>query len=331
MSGLPSPDDLSRFDDFTILETAYKTVSDHSITTAVLIPKSLTSSETPNSPSPILLRYHGGFFIAASSLYPGFFQPWHMELAARHSAVIVSPNYRLAPEASIEDILRDVEDHWTWLHEKLPAFVEKETAGRVSVDTGRVLVAGESAGGYLSLMTGLSHAKEVRAVAAAYPCIDFTADHYVRGPAAPTFGVAPGSIPRIVVDGHLEKVRKGEAPAVVSEDSRLERGGLMFAVLHNGIFSELFPPQKQELFPLERVKDGEKLPRGGVFVWHGKEDCVVPAAGSVKLQKTIAEADPDLRFQLALRDGDHGFDHHAKIDDDWMAEGFKDLVKAWLE
>ncbi|KAH8755340.1 Alpha/Beta hydrolase protein [Diaporthe sp. PMI_573] len=331
MDSLPDPDDFSRFDDFTILTTTYKTVADHPIKTDILIPKTLTSSSSltaSNKQCPVILRYHGGGLITGSSLYPGFFQPWLMELAARHSALIVSPNYRLAPEASVENLLEDIEDHWTWLHRELPGFVEQESGGRVKVDTGRILAAGDSAGGYLSIMVGLSHADKIRAVTAAYPMIDFADDHFMKGPEKPTFGL---SLPRSVADEHYEKIRKGEVPSIISEDPRMERVALMFAAIQHRVFGELFPIEKRHLFPLERLKDGAKFPRGGVFVWHGKQDSVVPIKGSEKLEEVVRELNPELRFRLGVREGEHALDHDAKIDDGWMEDGLSGPVKAWLE
>ncbi|KAL0934065.1 uncharacterized protein CTRU02_210864 [Colletotrichum truncatum] len=324
------PNDFSRFAGLTILTTTYKTVSGHPITTDVLIPKHLTEASTAApSPSPVLLRYHGGGFIAASSLFPMFFQPWYIELAQRHSAVIVSPNYRLAPEASIEELLEDIEDHWKWLHKELPSYVQQQTNGRVSIDTSRILTAGDSAGGYLSLMMGLLHPNEIRACAAAYPEIDLKATHHTEGSKGPILGLP--KVPFSVAEAHLSKVRDGSLPAIISADPGFERASLMFAFVHDGLSKHLFPAEKRHLFPFEKLDDGARFPRGGVFVWHGNEDTLVPVEGSIRLKEKVTELDPELEFHLALRPGEHGFDHTTKLDEDWMADGFKNLVKAWLE
>ncbi|KAK1641504.1 Alpha/Beta hydrolase protein [Colletotrichum phormii] len=293
MDLLPHPDDMSRFSDFTILTTTYKTVSDHSITTDVLIPKKLIEAPVAaTSPCPIILRYHGGGFIGGASLYPGFFGPWYVELAARHSAVI------------------------------------EETCGHVDVDTDRILTAGDSAGGYLSIMKGLSHAKDIRAVTAAYPCVDLANAHFMERPKVPVFGL---TLPQSIVDDHFEKIRRCEAPALISTDQTLERGLLMFANLQHGGFPKMFPLEKKQLFPFERLRAGQKFPRGGVFVWQGADDSVVPAKGNVALKELVREVDPELEFNLTVQPGEHGFDAMTKIDEDWMAGGLKNLVKAWLQ
>ncbi|KAL0938098.1 uncharacterized protein CTRU02_207829 [Colletotrichum truncatum] len=324
------PNDMSRFANLTILTTTYKTVSGHSISTDVLIPKSLTEASTASSsPSPIILRYHGGGFIAASSLFPSFFQPWYFELAERHSAVIVSPNYRLVPEASMDDVLEDIEDHWKWIHAELPSFIQQQTNNRVSVDTKRILTGGDSAGGYLSLMAGLLHPDEIRASVAAYPCLDLKAAQFKDGAQGPTLGHE--TVPYSVVEEHLKKVREGVLPSVVSEDPKFERALLMLALTHYGLAKDMFPNEKRYLFPFDKLDDGARFPRGGVFVWHGNEDSIVPVIGSKRLKEKIEKLDPELPFYLAVRPGEHGFDHDAKIDEPWMAEGLEKLVKAWLK
>src|ERR1051326_3341962 len=101
------PDDFSRYSEFTIFSTTYKTVSGHQITTDVLVPSKLitssqsTSSSEASQTRPVILRFHGGGFVTGSSLFPDFFPKWALELALRQSAVIVSPNYRLLPESSM--------------------------------------------------------------------------------------------------------------------------------------------------------------------------------------------------------------------------------------
>lgn len=325
-----NPDDLSRFDKFRIFRATYKTFSDHALTTDVLVPTHLfsTTPQPPPRPSPLLLRFHGGGLIAGSSLFPDFFAPWQLTLAQRHSAIIVSPNYRLLPESSVTDILADIEDFWTWIHSSLQAFLASQATG-VRVDTGRIITSGDSAGGYLSLQLGLSHADAIRAVTAAYPMIDVKSRHFTEAYAKPMFDLP--QFPRSFIDEHLEKVRTGALPSVVSEDARLERGPLMIAMTQDGFCREFFPEGRRELLPLERVAEGgERFPRGGVFVWHGRQDSIVPVEGSVKLQEVVRKVDPSAKFRLTLRDGDHGFDGESSVDDDWMAEGLKDVVDAWL-
>ncbi|KAF6823775.1 hypothetical protein CMUS01_10545 [Colletotrichum musicola] len=320
-----SPNDFSRFSGFHILETTYKVVLDHEIACHVLIPEHLLK-EKPEAPRPILFRVHGGGFIAGSSLFPNFFAPWHFELAARHGAVIVSCDYRLVPEASIDELLEDVQDCLKWTQDAFPAFINDKTG--IAVDTDRIMVAGDSAGGYLSLYLGLRNASSIRAVAAAYPVVDLESPHFAEKYDKPMLGMP--HLPESIVDEHMAKIAAEGKRSIISADKGCARGELMFSFIQNGRFIDIFPPSRTDLSLLKRIQAGERFPRGGVFVWHGRNDTVVPVGGSIKLAETIREHDPELAFELALRDGEHGFDATASIDEDWMRAGMDKLVSAWL-
>lgn len=256
--------DFSRFSNFNILTTTYKTVSGHQISTDILIPKSLTNQTI--SPESCLSYY--GFTAAAlcQALVSSqtSFAPWHLELASRHLAIIVSPNYRLAPESSMNDIIRDIEDLWRWVFTELPTFVREQTNGTIRVDTSRIMTSGDSAGGYLSLMLGLNHPDEIRAVTAAYPFVDGKSRHFVEAYEKPMFGFP--HLPVHVLDEHLAKISKGEVPSIISADPTLERTQLMFSIVQNAGYNTLFPAERRGLFILDRLDDGARFPRGSVLV-----------------------------------------------------------------
>jgi acetyl esterase/lipase len=65
-------------------------------------------------------------------------------LAAGH--ILVSIDYRLAPETKLPGIIEDVEDTFRWISEQGPRLFH--------ADAGRIAVIGGSAGGYLTLVTG---------------------------------------------------------------------------------------------------------------------------------------------------------------------------------
>lgn len=319
-----------RFSNFNILTTVYKTIGDHGITASILYPKSLAQSQ--QTPRPVLLRIHGGGWVSVDSLFSPFFTPWQLQLAERESAVIVTPNYRFIPEASIKDIIADIEDFWKWVHTSLPAYLVAETNGSVKLDLGRIMTSGDSAGGFLSLHLGLSHPDEIRAVTAAYPAIDMQSTDYTQPRDYSIMGQP--TLPKTLMSDHVEKVRQQELETgkkvIVSSDPTLERAGLFFSAAQHGLLSEWFPPEQRDIHIIDRLQDGARFPRGGVFIWHGKQDTVIPAAGTVKLKSVIEEIDPGLNFKIALLEGEHGFDGTASIADEWMVDGLGDVVKAWL-
>jgi acetyl esterase/lipase len=83
-------------------------------------------------------------------------------------------SYRLFPEATGLDMLEDVGDFWRWAHAKLPTQLTSQYPG-LAIDLSRIAVTGESAGGFLTLVSGISFAPEaagIRVLMAQYCTID---------------------------------------------------------------------------------------------------------------------------------------------------------------
>lgn len=57
-----------------------------------------------------MICFHAGGWITASRLFPNYFSPWQLELAARHSALLVTPEYRMLLESSLDELIQDIED-----------------------------------------------------------------------------------------------------------------------------------------------------------------------------------------------------------------------------
>lgn len=319
--------DMSRFEDFKIINKVYKTVNGHAIDLDILYPKKLSASRPSDSASPVLLRFHGGGLVTGSSLLPLFFAPWLLQLIQRHSAVVVSPNYRLIPESTVQDSIDDANDALKWVRKELAAIMLDEAG--IRVDVGRIMTAGDSAGGYLSLQVGLSHPDEIRAVTAAYPMADMESPYFVGKYTKQVF-MSP-EMPKETILAQLQDVERRETKSLISSDPLLERGALMFGLIQHGLFGDLFPANQRGLFPLLRIEDGARFPPGGLLVWHGKEDSVVPAEGSLKLRETVRKYDPDLNFRLVIREGEHGFDQTTSIDDPWVVEAMDACMTSWLQ
>jgi acetyl esterase/lipase len=90
---------------------------------------------------PALLYMHGGGFISGStaSSWPKF--SGLQKLAQEHDCLIVSVDYRLAPETPFPGALEDSYAALKWL---------RANAGVLGADAGRILIMGESAGGGLA-------------------------------------------------------------------------------------------------------------------------------------------------------------------------------------
>lgn len=84
---------------------------------------------------------------------------------------VIAVDYRLAPEASIEAVLDDVDAAWAWLLDVAP---------RHHLDINRLGVVGHSAGGYLTLARGAGLRPRPRALVSFYGYGDVAGPWYTQ-------------------------------------------------------------------------------------------------------------------------------------------------------
>lgn len=116
---------------------------------------------------PVLLWIHGGALIGGNRSGISR-QVKDAALAAGY--VFVSIDYRLAPETKLPEIIADVRDAYAWLHDKGPQLFH--------ADTKKIAVAGGSAGGYLTLMTGFAVKPRPAALVSLWGYGDLVGDWY---------------------------------------------------------------------------------------------------------------------------------------------------------
>lgn len=93
---------------------------------------------------PVIVWLHGGALIMGSR---GGVPKQLRDLAEQEGFVLVSLEYRLAPEAKLSEIIEDLKDGLKWVRQAGPELFH--------ADPSRLVVAGASAGGYLALMSGI--------------------------------------------------------------------------------------------------------------------------------------------------------------------------------
>ena len=90
--------------------------------------------------APLLVFIHGGYWRSLDKQDFSFLAPAYV-----HAGVAVAmPNYGLAPATSIAEMVRQMLRALTWLYRAAPT---------LGIDTGRIVVAGHSAGAHLAAMT----------------------------------------------------------------------------------------------------------------------------------------------------------------------------------
>ncbi|KAK0627435.1 Alpha/Beta hydrolase protein [Immersiella caudata] len=312
---------------FNRINLVYKTLDGIPFEAAVLIPKSLTPD--PAKSYPVLVHFHGGALIVGTNPDPSFFARWIIELTTTTPAILISPAYRLLPESTGADILDDVSSFFTWLHTSFPSSLRSAFASSPSdspaPDLSRIAAVGESAGGYLSIQAGLlfnSHAK-IRAVGAAYPAQYPDAVAYN----ARKLGNAEAEK---VVDGYLERVKRGEMPMRVSSPWP-EGKELVEAMCVTGRHREMMGED-------ERLSIGgaTRIAREGgwdvppVWVIQGEDDDLVPKAGADFVVGEIREVLPGVPVKYTVEPGPHLLDLECRLDVPWVKEGVEFMQKHWL-
>ena len=125
---------------------------------------------TPDAPSPrpVVAFFHGGGFVICSvETHDGLAR----RLANALGAVVVSVEYRLAPEARCPAAAEDCYAATQWVHEH---------AAELGADPGRLTVAGDSAGGNLAAVVSLMAREQggppITSQVLVYPVIDAACD-----------------------------------------------------------------------------------------------------------------------------------------------------------
>ncbi|KAF4629656.1 hypothetical protein G7Y89_g8490 [Cudoniella acicularis] len=214
----------NRFSDFNRIDLPYAQVNGIDLMATILTPEVILSSTKAPSPSPVLVHWHGGGFIAGH-----LSQHRVIEFALSHKAVIISPDYRLLPEANGTDILADVQAFSQWVHDELSTILRHHHPD-VTLNLDQVLAFGESAGGYLALQSAVlfSNILDIKAVISVSGPLDNRVNAIVPGPRV-IMGMRPPS-PRQAEALIREYIRKNKPGTVRTEGDSTEMWPLLLSI-----------------------------------------------------------------------------------------------------
>lgn len=158
---------------------------------------------------PVVVSLHGGALIMG-----------HREnlsgpvknFALTNGYVLVSFDYRLAPETKLPAIIEDVEDAFRWLRREGPK--------RFHIDPDRIAVTGGSAGGYLTLAAGYRIQPRPRALLAFFGYGDLIGDWYSTPSPHPRHNQT-----KVTAE---EAWRQVNGPAVADARDRKGDGGIFY-------------------------------------------------------------------------------------------------------
>lgn len=223
-----------------------------------------------NSVSPVILWIHGGALILGNR---GMIDREQLELYLRAGYVVVSIDYRLAPETKLEAIIDDIRDAYKWVREK--------GSGLFKIDPKRIAVIGHSAGAYLTLMTGFCVDPPPAALVSFYGYGDVAEEWYSK---ADPFYSSQSAVLK-------EEAYRAVGGPVVSESPFNQRYRFYIYCRQHGIWPKEVcghdPDKEPNWFtpycPIRNVT--KKYPP--VILLHGDKDTDVPYEQSVRMAKEL--------------------------------------------
>jgi acetyl esterase/lipase len=240
---------------------------------------------------PVIVWIHGGALINGNRVGVSG-RVKKMMLDAGYA--LVSIDYRLAPETQLPGIIEDIEDAFKW--------IRKEGPKRFNVDTRRIAVAGGSAGGCLTLVTGYRVKPRPTVLVSFWGYGDLVGDWYSK----------PSPHPR----HNQVKITENEArdqvdgPPISDSRERDGNGGLFYNFCRQrGIWPKevsgwdpLTEPEK--FYPYMSVKNvtAEYTP---TMLIHGTNDTDVPYEQSTMMAEQFEKHKVPHEL-VTIRGGEHG-------------------------
>ncbi len=262
----------------------YKTVGDLAIKADVLRP-------ADELIRPVLVWIHGGALIMGDRRGVDRRVKQH---ALSAGYVLVSIDYRLAPETKLPEIIADLEDAFRWLRHDGPRLFH--------ADPDRLAVVGGSAGGYLTLTSGFRVQPRPQALFSLYGYGDLIGDWYSK----------PSPYPRHH-HSHLsreEAYRQVSGPPIAEAPNRHGNGGAFYEYCRQtGTWPQAvsgWDPQKEaERFnPFMPIKNVTADYPPTVLV-HGTKDTDVPYEQSTMMAERLRQAGVPHKL-ITVKDAEHG-------------------------
>ncbi len=235
---------------------------------------------------PVIIWIHGGALIMGSRKVP----PGWLDPEGRY--VVVSIDYRLAPETKLPAIIQDVQDAYRWVCEQGPKLFR--------ADPEKLMVAGGSAGGYLTLMCGFCVSPRPRALLSLWGYGDITSAWYSRP--------SPFYLRQALVSRE-EALQSVGTPCISEPPEKNQRARFYLYCRQQGIWPKEVTghdPDKEPIWfdrycPVRNVS--AKYPP--TMLIHGTADTDVPLEESVKMDEKMSQSGVEHKF-LRVPGGGHG-------------------------
>ena len=246
---------------------------------------------------PVIVFIHGGALMMGDrKMTP---RPGSL-LAALLGAgyVVVSIDYRLAPQVKLPAIIEDLRDACNWVRQSGPSLFH--------IDPDQLFVMGQSAGGYLTQMAGFVVQPRPRALVSFWGYGDIAGEWYSRPD--PFYCQQP-----LVTKEEADRPGSGKLYLYCRQQ------GLWPKVL-TGHDPETEPRAFDPFCPVRNVtKDYPPT-----LLIHGTKDTDVPYALSVQMDKELTAKGVAHQF-ITIPDGIHGF--RSKVDAEVAARTYRQVVE----
>lgn len=248
----------------------YKTVDDVSIEADVYLPKG-------EAPRPVLLWFHGGALMLGNR---NNVPPQLIKLCREENFILVSADYRLAPETLLPGVVSDARDVVKWIHEKGPELFKANPK--------KLVVSGASAGGYLAQMTGISDIPLPTAILSYWGYGDILGDWCTKpntkfggGASAPSKEEAFANVGTRPITG-------------ITKEENSKRSKLFFYMKNNGLWTEIVTGLKpsnsvDRLTPFCPLRNVSK-DYPPILLIHGTADRDVPVEQSLAMNEALIKA-----------------------------------------
>ena len=240
---------------------------------------------------PVVVWFHGGGLV--------FWNREHVHAEVRalveeRGYALVSFDHRLAPETKLPEIIGDIEVALRWL--------ASDGAKRFHLDPDRVVVTGQSAGGYLTLVTGYRGTPKPKALVALFGYGSLTGDWYSPSP-------HPAHNQREITAKEAASLTDG---TVVSDDrDRIGDGGTLYLYYRQaGAWRREvsgFPhnTMDEQLAPFEPVRHVTSDYPPTLLI-HGTADTDVPFEESTMMAEQLRQHGVPVTLK-PIANGEHGF------------------------
>lgn len=260
------------------------------------------------SPRPAVMWIHGGALIFGER---GLLSSDQLERYLNSGYAVVSIDYRLAPETKLPAIIEDLQDAFNWIVDEGPR--------RFNIDPGRIAVAGHSAGGFLTLMSGLLSSLKPKALVSFYGYGSLSGAWYAQPD--PFYNTMP-AISKEVANGSVGNTTISKSSESDGRDQfylYCRQQGIWLAMV-----AGLDPEKEREWYVPYEALPNVTADYPPTLLLHGEKDTDVPFEQSVLMSEALSRHNVPHRF-ITNPNWEHGFDK-AGMADRTVREAFDEVL-----